>query len=89
MVKTELIEVISEKTKQSQEVVTKIVEAYMKEVKLQLSKGNCVVSKGFGTFKIVRRKAKIVRNIRTEVSIELPERNVLKFVPSKDFKVKQ
>ncbi len=89
MVKSELINAVSVRAKCSTATATAVLDAYMKEIKSQILRGNNVTAKGFGTFKIVTRKPKVVRNINLGTSIVIPERNIVKFIPSKDFKVKQ
>ena len=40
---------------------------------------------GFGTFKVVRRKARIGRNPQTGEKIKIAAKNVVKFKPGKGF----
>lgn len=41
---------------------------------------------GFGTFSVVKRKARMARNPQTGEAISVPEKMVPKFKPSKDLK---
>ena len=47
--------------------------------------GNEVTIRGFGTFKIKQRKAKVARNISAGTTVMIPSRKVVAFKPSKDF----
>jgi len=51
-----------------------------------LSVNDSVTLVGFGTFKTANRKARKGRNPQTGKEINIPERNVLKFVPGKALK---
>lgn len=48
-----------------------------------LSAEEKVTFQGFGSFKVVKRAARKGLNPRTGVAIEIPEKEVLKFTPSK------
>ena len=47
--------------------------------------GEIVTLRGFGTFGIKHRAAKAARNITKNTTIQVPERDVPHFKPSKDF----
>jgi len=49
-------------------------------------RGDTVVFRGFGTFKVVQRKAKKARIINTGETIDVPATYTVKFVPSKQLK---
>jgi len=49
-------------------------------------RGESVVFRGFGTFKVVQRKAKKARIINTGETIDVPATYTVKFVPSKQLK---
>ncbi|MFO7753929.1 MAG: HU family DNA-binding protein [Desulfobacteraceae bacterium] len=51
-----------------------------------LSKNDSVTLVGFGTFKTAERKARKGRNPQTGKEINIPARNVPKFVPGKALK---
>ena len=51
-----------------------------------LSKNDSVALVGFGTFKTANRKARKGRNPQTGKEINIPEKNVPKFVPGKALK---
>lgn len=51
-----------------------------------LTKKDNVTLVGFGTFKVSERKARKGRNPQTGKEIDIPARNVPKFVPGKNLK---
>tara|TARA_B100000427_G_C15244595_1_gene479391 strand:- start:296 stop:580 length:285 start_codon:yes stop_codon:yes gene_type:complete len=63
----------------------KILEVIFIEIKEALHRGENVEIRGFGTYKIVRRKARIGRNPKNSESVEIPEKNAIKWKMSKTF----
>jgi len=51
-----------------------------------LKKGDAVSIAGFGSFKVVERKARKGRNPRTGQEIQIPASKAVKFTPSKTLK---
>jgi len=51
-----------------------------------LKKGDSVSIAGFGSFKVVERKARKGRNPRTGQEIQIPASKAVKFTPSKTLK---
>jgi DNA-binding protein HU-beta len=51
-----------------------------------LKKGDSIAVSGFGTFKVVNRKARTGRNPRTGEEIAIPASRSVKFTPSKALK---
>jgi DNA-binding protein HU-beta len=43
---------------------------------------------GFGTFRVIKRKARVGRNPQTGETIQIPAKKVPKFVPGKNLKNK-
>ena len=62
------------------------VDAALSAVVGSLKKGDDVTLVGFGTFKVAKRKARTGRNPQTGAPIIIPERNSVKFQPSKYLK---
>lgn len=52
----------------------------------QLAKGEKVVISNFGTFKVVKRQEKRVINPNDKKEMTIPQRTVVKFLPSKNLK---
>jgi len=57
-------------------------------VKLALANGDSIEIRGFGTFKVRKRKTRIARNPRTGDSVEVPSRSVPVFKPSKHLRAR-
>lgn len=85
MIKAELVSKISDKTGIEKRAVFCIVEELMATVKDAMVQGENVYLRGFGTFEIVHKAAKVGRNITKNTSLEIPAHNVPKFKPCKEF----
>jgi len=85
MRKADLINKISEKTGVPKVDVLVSLEAFFKEVKESLEKGDNVYIRGFGSFTVKKRAKKMGRNIKKGVSIEIPEHHIPAFKPAKIF----
>lgn len=85
MRKADLVTTISEKTGVPKVDVLVAMEAFFKEVKDSLSKGENVYVRGFGSFVVKRRAKKIGRHIKRNVAIEIPEHCIPAFKPAKVF----
>ena len=60
-----------------------VVDGFLNAVKRALANGENIEIRGFGTFKVRRRKTRTARNPRTGDPVEVPSRNVPVFKPSK------
>jgi integration host factor subunit beta len=63
-----------------------VVDGFLNAVKAALADGQHIELRGFGTFKTRRRKSRMARNPRTGEPVEVPERTVPIFKPSKHLK---
>ena len=63
----------------------KILEIIFLEITNALCNGENVEIRGFGTYKIIKRKAIIGRNPKNSESVQIPEKNVIKWKMSKIF----
>ncbi len=63
-----------------------VVDGLLNAVKAALSDGDNIEIRGFGTFKVRERKARVARNPRTGERVEVPSRVVPVFKPSKDLR---
>ncbi len=61
------------------------LETFFKEVKSSLTEGEAVYVRGFGSFIVKKRAAKIGRNIKKNVAVEIPEHFIPAFKPAKEF----
>jgi DNA-binding protein HU-beta len=85
MRKADLINQISEKTGIPKVDVLVTLETLFKEVKKSLSNGENIYIRGFGSFIIKKRAAKIGRNIKKNVAVAIPEHFIPAFKPAKEF----
>ena len=60
-----------------------VVDGFLGAVKSALANGHNIEIRGFGTFKVRKRKTRMARNPRTGESVEVPSRAVPVFKPSK------
>ena len=77
----EVANVVSNKT-EAQAAVDCVLESIVRTLK----NGDVVTLVGFGTFKVVKRKARPGRNPQTGAEIQISASNAPKFVPGKAFK---
>lgn len=85
MRKADLINKISEKTGIPKVDVLVTLETMFREIKDSLAHGENLYIRGFGSFIIKKRAAKIGRNIKKNVSVSIPEHFIPAFKPAKEF----
>ncbi len=85
MRKADLVTAITEKTGVPKVDVLVTLEEFFKSVKGSLAGGENVYIRGFGSFIIKKRKKKVGRHIKRNVSIEIPEHYIPSFKPAKVF----
>ena len=85
MRKADLINKISDKTGIPKEDVLVTLETMFKEIKHSLSHGENIYIRGFGSFIIKKRAAKIGRNIKKNIAVAIPEHFIPAFKPAKEF----
>ena len=85
MRKSDLINNISDKTGIPKVDVLVTVETLLKEIKENLAKVENIYVRGFGSFITKKRAAKIGRNIKKNVAVNIPEHFIPAFKPSKEF----
>jgi DNA-binding protein HU-beta len=85
MRKADLINKISERTGIQKVDVMVTIETMIREIKDSMSQGENLYIRGFGSFVIKKRAAKIGRNIKKNVSVSIPEHFIPAFKPSKEF----
>src|SRR5674476_1024388 len=85
MRKADLISEISDKTGIPKVDVMVTLETMFKEIKQSLIEGENIYVRGFGSFILKKRAAKIGRNIKKNVAVEIPEHFIPAFKPAKEF----
>jgi DNA-binding protein HU-beta len=85
MRKADVVSSIAEKTGIPKVDILVALEAFFKEVKSSLEEGEPVYVRGFGSFILKKRAAKVGRNIKKNVAVEIPEHFIPAFKPAKEF----
>lgn len=85
MRKSDIVNNIAEKTGIPKVDVLVTVETLIKEIKENISRGENIYIRGFGSFITKKRAAKIGRNIKKNVAVHIPEHYIPAFKPSKEF----
>ncbi len=84
MTKAELIAVIAGAAGITKTAATKALDAYVGAVTKELKKNGKLGLVGFGTFSLVKRKAREGRNPQTGKAIKIPAKKVVKFKAGKE-----
>lgn len=85
MRKADMVARIADKTGIPKVDVLVTLETFFKEVKASLTEGEAVYVRGFGSFIVKKRAAKIGRNIKKNIAVEIPEHFIPAFKPAKEF----
>ncbi len=85
MRKSDLVNNISEKTGIPKVDVLVTIETLISEIKSNIASGENIYLRGFGSFITKKRAAKIGRNIKKNIAVEIPEHLIPAFKPSKEF----
>tara|TARA_B100001250_G_C19770254_1_gene776792 strand:+ start:1181 stop:1492 length:312 start_codon:yes stop_codon:yes gene_type:complete len=86
MVRSELLQKICNQHPQLlRRDAEKILKIIFVEISNALSRGENVEIRGFGTYKKIKRKARIGRNPRNSKLVQIPEKNAIRWKISKTF----
>ena len=85
MTKAEIVQEIVNKTGLEKVVVQATVEAFMTSMKQSMTQGENIYLRGFGTFLLKKRAAKIGRNISKGTSVSIAAHMIPAFKPAKEF----
>jgi DNA-binding protein HU-beta len=83
--KADLITEIADQTGIDKADVSTTLETFFTVVKDQLTSGESIYVRGFGSFVNKKRAAKVARNISKNTAIEIPEHFIPSFKPAKVF----
>jgi integration host factor subunit beta len=92
MTKADLVERVTEQISRtagpmiSKKDCARVVDAFLEAIKEALQNQKNIEVRGFGTFKIRRRKTRMARNPRTGDPVEVAARPVPVFKPSKELR---
>ncbi len=85
MRKVDLVNKVAERTGISKADVLHTLEISLREIRESLKEGENVYLRGFGSFIVKRRAAKIGRNIKKNTPVSIPEHFIPAFKPAKSF----
>lgn len=85
MTKAEIVNEIANNTGIDKVAVMQVVESFMEEVKKSLGAKENVYLRGFGSFIVKERAAKVARNISKNTTINIPAHSIPAFKPAKTF----
>ncbi|MBQ0103445.1 MAG: HU family DNA-binding protein [Prevotellaceae bacterium] len=85
MTKADIVASIAEQTGVDKAVVLNVVESFMATVKSNITNGEEVFLRGFGSFIVKKRAQKVARNISKNTTLVIPEHNIPAFKPAKTF----
>ncbi|CUU05329.1 DNA-binding protein HU-beta [Candidatus Thermokryptus mobilis] len=88
MTKTELVKILAERIGPIVSVadIERIIDGAISIIMDSLKRGDYVQIRGFGTFRVVKRKARIARNPKKGEIVPLEDRYVPDFKPTREFK---
>lgn len=86
MTKEELIEQVASAAGLTKKSAADAVNAVIEAISKALKKGSKVTLVGFGSFSVIKKKARVGRNPRTGEEIKIPAKKVPKFTPSSALK---
>lgn len=85
MTKAELVAKIAEKTNIDKDEVALMVEEFCKTIRQAIVDGDSVYIRRFGSFILKKRAAKKGRNIKHNLSVDIPAHFIPSFKPSRQF----
>ncbi|MFQ5835528.1 MAG: HU family DNA-binding protein [bacterium] len=88
MNKAELVEEVANQTGLTKKTSGEAVDATISAITDCLVRGEKVTLVGFGTFRVMERKARKGVNPQTRETIQIPAKKVPKFVPGKGLREK-
>jgi integration host factor subunit beta len=77
--KKELIDRIAEQTQAKRVVVKRIVQSFLDEIVLELSRGNRLEFRDFGVLEVRTREARVAQNPKTLERVKVPAKRTVKF----------
>ena len=77
--KKELIDRIAEQTQAKRVVVKRIVQSFLDEIVLELSRSNRLEFRDFGVLEVRTREARVAQNPKTLERVKVPAKRTVKF----------
>ena len=86
MTKADLIARVAKKTKISQAMANRVIDATLGEIRTLLGKGGSISFTGFGSFSVTKRAKRKGRNPQTGKEMTIAATKVARFRPGKGLK---
>lgn len=86
MNRADLIEKLISETDMSKALAGRVLDTFIDTIQTAVKKGDSVTLVGFGTFKSVKRAARIGKNPSTGAALKIPAGTVPKFTAGAKFK---
>lgn len=86
MTKADLVEEVAAVTQLSRRSSEQVVNVFFDSIVESLCRGDKVELRGFGTFRLRHRKARVGRNPKTGERVEVPAKAVPFFKPGKELR---
>ena len=86
LVKNDVVREVSWDTGFSRYTAERIIDSFLMNIQKEVTNGNSVMLKGFGTFERKRRAPRTGNNPHTNTPVPIPARNVPHFKPAQKFK---
>jgi len=86
MTRVELVSKMAEGAGITRSAADRVLEVFVKCLKETVHSGDIVRLYGLGVFKMGKRGAKKGRNPKTGDAVDIPERKIPRFIPSKTWK---
>ncbi|HDR04949.1 MAG TPA: integration host factor subunit beta [Candidatus Marinimicrobia bacterium] len=83
MTKADIVAIIADATGLTKVETETVIDGFLSSVSAALVQGHRIDFRGFGSFSVKFRRAKVARNPGTGATVPLPERYVPVFKPSK------
>jgi DNA-binding protein HU-beta len=83
--KADVIAEITSKTGIDKKDVSETLESFFEVVKNNLANQENIYVRGFGSFILKKRAAKLGRNIKRNTTVNIPEHHIPSFKPGKEF----
>lgn len=86
MTKADVVNVIASATGLTKVETEAVVNGFISTIRDSLKDGKGIEIRGFGTFKVRKKKPRVARNPRSGEKVNIPEKFVPVFKPSKELK---
>jgi len=88
MTKADIVARIAQNTGMTKADTAEVLDALLETISTALERGEKIEMRGFGIFKVEKRKARVARNPKTGTEIRIPPRVVPVFKPSDRLKAR-